>query len=1778
LVLDGTTKATGNTTTVGQSYDLILSVDHPYYSSDFDESTTIKVVSGGFYQILNGWGNTGTEILKTYRRQLQQDRFDGQSDSSERVLGESYDILALTWLAQSSLMRTMAGGVGYSTVVNHHMVGVTGQTSSSAPPYISVPLGSLGIASYHTPVYRDTEEAALFQTVAGFNSSYEHAVIRQLQDCNAVSSVRLMDMANDRSTYDKIYYATSSNWSTVQGYLHNYSSADLSLISSYTSAGFGVYLPQEGGLTEQNWTGMGFTASKSSSAVRQIAYIVSGGNGGCASPNSALSVSTVFDKGYGANLGDSGDGAYTTGATDIAIGNGGYPYGLSFGRQYSSNRRLQDGPLGLGWTHSLDITALVQTDNFKFLGTSSPAEAAPQIAGIFAVWQLLCADVGSGTGIISMLSEAWVVDQMKKTTAVITQGTGKTVFAQDPNGSYIAPPGTSLKLVTNNGAFRLKNSSGIFNDFDSNGRLSEWSDAYGNKVDFTYTSGKLTQVAAKIGGSVTSRTLSFSYSGNHITTVTDSASRSVSYSYSGNELHSFTNLDSNSVTYSYHTSTDAKLTAIFSPISTTTPVVQIAYDSLGRMTQQTDANSCVWDFYLTPYRTEVESPAQFDPRYPTNPPKRFSTVSWGNPDTHQVTSTDVMGRTTTSTYDGQMQVTSVVNPTGTETDLTHDDNQNVTSTTQWPTSTAEYPEITTTKTYHTYEDATTGRWFVKTYEGTDAAGNVTRSEYDFDPNFSSGTNVGNLMKITHPRVNPPTDPNRAIETFTYYSTGQIHTKTDALGVVTHYEYNSAANGATLKKVIVDANGLNLTTQYTYDSVGRTITAIDPRGYSHNTEYHPSGLVRDTNGPADCSCENRQYEYYADGKVRYVMTKLNGSTVYLQAITYNNRGQKATTRGPYPSGASPAELMVNYTEYAYDALGQLWQITDAEGKITETRYYPDGKVWKVTNSENHATVNAYNTNGTLQKITDAEGNETHYMYDAFARPYRTTFADNTYEELEHNEYGSLATKYTRHASQIISFTFDNLNRVSTKSITDPNNTITYTYDLTGKLLRTVDTTGTTTYSYDNAGRLTSTTDAGGKTIAYQYDAGGNRTRLTYPDSTYITYEYDSANRLTYIKNSGGTSLAHYTYNALSQRTNLAYANGTNIVYDFDVAGRLHDINNVTVSGYHDYSYTYDNVGNRLSMLLTDNSGSRSTVYTYDNTYQLTDVNYPDSFNYLATDTHFNYDGVGNRTSTVDGGGTTSYSANSLNEYAHADGVTYSYDNSGNMTYDGSHSLYYDAANRLVKLYRATTDLSAACDTPLSFTTGGDAHWVKETTDYQSGGPDRDAAQAGQIDDDESTWLQTTVEGPGTISFFYQLSCGEGDYFTFSVDNQNYFGASQWQMDWHPISYTLGSGTHTLRWTYAKGESEDHSGDYARLDRIGWTGAVSSGGTWAKLEYVYDPSGRRIAKKFDGAITHKYVYDGDSIIAEYDGSNTLVRKYIQGAGIDQPVCMIDVANSSAVYYYHYDALGSVVALSNASGSCVETYEYSVFGEVAASDQTNPNPFMFTGREFDKETGLYFYRARYYAPEIGRFLQTDPIGYDGGLNLYWYCRNNPWTLTDPQGEDTIGPAGTTLTVGAIVEWTTWLTFPTVIGLNAHEMKLTATTWDGKTFLGQPHVPTNYASWFLWTTTVNPPGDVYSTYYEKRDDGNTITCLTATKQFRSGLAMPKPPGYPSYLPWIPPWVSSTITLTLCADGVHSISIDYDKSWFPVLEMLTWRHTAAGFFDNGTTVVGSPIGQDPAK
>jgi len=193
------------------------------------------------------------------------------------------------------------------------------------------------------------------------------------------------------------------------------------------------------------------------------------------------------------------------------------------------------------------------------------------------------------------------------------------------------------------------------------------------------------------------------------------------------------------------------------------------------------------------------------------------------------------------------------------------------------------------------------------------------------------------------------------------------------------------------------------------------------------------------------------------------------------------------------------------------------------------------------------------------------------------------------------------------------------------------------------------------------------------------------------------------------------------------------------------------------------------------------------------------------------------------------------------------------------------------------------------------------------------------------------------------------------------------------------------------------------DCAWVDFVQWP----TPSDWDSISYVYDPGGRRIEKKYDGQAVMKYLYDGDQIIAEYDATGALVHKYIYGPGVDQPICMIDAADANATYHYHFDGLGSVIALTNSSGAVANLYEYSIFGETSASDPNHPNRFLFTGREFDSETGLYYYRARYYNPYIGRFLQTDPIGYEGGMGLYAYCRNNPITWTDPFGLKT-GPNG--------------------------------------------------------------------------------------------------------------------------------------------------------------------------
>lgn len=142
---------------------------------------------------------------------------------------------------------------------------------------------------------------------------------------------------------------------------------------------------------------------------------------------------------------------------------------------------------------------------------------------------------------------------------------------------------------------------------------------------------------------------------------------------------------------------------------------------------------------------------------------------------------------------------------------------------------------------------------------------------------------------------------------------------------------------------------------------------------------------------------------------------------------------------------------------------------------------------------------------------------------------------------------------------------------------------------------------------------------------------------------------------------------------------------------------------------------------------------------------------------------------------------------------------------------------------------------------------------------------------------------------------------------------------------------------------------------------------------------------------------YLYDGPNLLEEVDQSGNLLARYTQGPLIDEPLSQL---RSGTTSYYQADAIGTVTSLSDPAGALAKTYTYDSYGKLTASTGTLTNPFQFTGREWDSETGTYYYRARHFDPNDGRFLSEDPIRFTGGINFYEYAMNRPVSLEDPFG----------------------------------------------------------------------------------------------------------------------------------------------------------------------------------
>ncbi|MBA5868325.1 MAG: hypothetical protein GDA67_16655 [Nitrospira sp. CR1.3] len=463
----------------------------------------------------------------------------------------------------------------------------------------------------------------------------------------------------------------------------------------------------------------------------------------------------------------------------------------------------------------------------------------------------------------------------------------------------------------------------------------------------------------------------------------------------------------------------------------------------------------------------------------------------------------------------------------------------------------------------------------------------------------------------------------------------------------------------------------------------------------------------------------------------------------------------------------------------------------------------------------------------------------------------------------------------------------------------------------------------------------------KVESYTYDGNDNLLTRVTPKAETISFEYNAVNELI-KKTLPGNLLTQYGYDTVGNLTSVTDSDSA-LTMTYNQANRL--LTTATTGSSNQpavtLTYTYDKNGNRLTAV--DPFGTNTA--TYDALNRLASLASPAG---LATLT---YDALSRRTSlTLPNGTQTSYTydvASQAQSILHKIAATstqinkadYLYNGVGNRTSltdrRGAQTFGYDTLDRL------TSASHPLLGTPQSFA-------------YDAVG---NRTTGGSVVNAGNQLTATTThsyeyDDNGNVTKKTLLATGNFTVYSYDVEN--------------------------------------------RLTKVEDFAAGNPTPT-ATSTYRYDGLGRRIEKVANGQ-TRRYVYDGEDILLEYDGSNALQARYTHGPGIDEPIA---VTRGSSTYYYHADMLGSVSELTDSIGTVAKAYAYDAYGNIVEQTGTVENSYTYTGREFDAETGLYHYRKRTYDSRLGRFISRDPAGFWGGdTNFYAYSYNEPMDWVDPYG----------------------------------------------------------------------------------------------------------------------------------------------------------------------------------
>lgn len=831
---------------------------------------------------------------------------------------------------------------------------------------------------------------------------------------------------------------------------------------------------------------------------------------------------------------------------------------------------------------------------------------------------------------------------------------------------------------------------------------------------------------------------------------------------------------------------------------------------------------------------------------------------------------------------------------------------------------------------------------------------------------------GNLTSITDARSNA------SITTYdSIYHTFPVST-TNALGQTSSTEWDYVG-GVPLSTTDINGN----TTYYAYDTFWREVRVAYLDGGTKGTFYNNFGdpttqHIREV--IAGGSAGSLWSETYFDGLGRTYKTIQTPGT-YTET-KYDIRGNIYQTSLPHYADDTP-----KWTTFQYDPLNRLVTTTHPDGTFTETVYAgwsatlydanshknisvtdAYGNVIEVVESnegDDYHTYYTYDAANNLIKVVDSAGNISRMAYDSLGRKISMDDPDMGHWTYRYDLVGNLVNQEGT-KGQTIDFKYDALNRITSKNYPD-GNSIVYRYDEgqngKGQLTSIQDLAGNIRFSYDKLGRMIEsirTMDGKSYRITKKYNQLGQLEYIVYPDKEKVQYFYDEAGQ---IKTISGTEnyVTDIKYNALGQIESIEYGNGTATDYKYnEYTLRLENLKTGGGS-LQNFHYEFDNVGNIRS--ITDSVNSASQNFEYDDLYRL--IRAEGSYGIK----NYSYDSIGN---IIEKDGVIyTYGGNDSGPHAvtrSSDGLSACYDANGNMIAKNGRSYEYDYENRLVKVTDESGRILAR------FLYDGDGGRVKK------------------------------ISGSEVTIYLGNLCEIRGNILTKFI----FAGSSR-----------IASRTSKL--------TEE---DLAPSDWAGFTFLTLPDG--AKLALAITLSLLLILllfalnRQFAGVKLLPYAplrrasFIG-LVVVFLLAQTVMLSGCGSSSGNSIPPQNTPADNSSdpppddpsepsppfipTTYYYYTDHLGSSNVITNSEGEQVQLVEYAPFGEVLVNTGTADVNHKFTGQEFDDETGLYFYGARYYDSSIARFITADTTVQEPfdpqTLNRYTYCFNNPLIYTDPTGE---------------------------------------------------------------------------------------------------------------------------------------------------------------------------------